>query len=91
MAGHRGRLTRLDDAWLGAPGTKHGWYGDLFLGIHPWLRPVYALAVLVGLGMSIAGAFTEEWGLVVIGGGWSFAGLLYLYTLRGKSARPPSL
>jgi hypothetical protein len=84
-------MTRLDDALLGAPGTKRGWYGDLFLGIHSWLRPVYALAVLVGLGMAVAGAVTKEWGLVIIGCGWSLGGLLYLFTLRGKSARPPSV
>jgi hypothetical protein len=86
----RGRLARLDDAWLGTPGTRHGWYGDLFLGLHPWLRPVYALVVLAGVGMVIGGAATKEWGLVIIGGGWLMAGLLYLYVLRGKAAKPPS-
>ncbi len=86
----RGRLARLDDAWLGAPGTKRGWYGDLFLGLHPWLRPVDALVALAGVGLLVGGIARQEWGLSVIGGGWLMVGLLYLYVSRGKSAKPPS-
>ena len=85
----RGRLARLDDAVLGAPGTRRGWYGDLALGLHPWLRPFYALVVLVGVGLMTAGVVQRHWGLVVFGLAWAAFGLLYLHTVRGKAVRPP--
>lgn len=45
--------------------------------------------VLAGIGMLVGGTIRQEWGLVIIGGGWLMAGLLYLYVLRGKPAKPP--
>ena len=85
----QGRLARLDDAVLGAPGTKHGWYGDLFLGLHPWLRPVWAVVVLAGLGIVVSSLLAGEWTPAIIGLGWVLAGSLYFYVSRGKAARPP--
>ena len=85
----RGRLTRLDDALLGKPGTRHGFFGDLVLGIHPWLRPLDLLIVLVGIILLIFGLVRRDGGLAIIGAGWVFGGLLYLYVSRGKPARPP--
>lgn len=85
----QGRLARLDEAVLGAPGTRQGWYGDLFVGLHPWLRPLWFVVVVAGLGLVVSGLLDGEWGPVVIGVGWVLGGSLYFYVARGKVARPP--
>jgi hypothetical protein len=66
-ASGRGRLARLDDAVFGSPGGKGGFYGNLALGLHPWLAPLYMLVALAGLGLIVFAVVEQQVGPAVLG------------------------
>ncbi len=68
----------------GAPGTKRGWYGDLVLGLHPRLVPLYVAVVLVGIDLVVYAAASGEWGAAVVGIGWVVGGSAYAWASRGR-------
>ncbi|MFL6237908.1 MAG: hypothetical protein ACJ735_00250 [Actinomycetes bacterium] len=43
---------------------------DLFLGLHPWLAPLYLLVAAAGLALVAWALVTETWAGVFVGGFW---------------------
>lgn len=63
----RGRLARLDDSVFGSPGGKGRTDGNLALGLHPWLAPLYMLAALAGLGLIVFAVLQQQVGPAILG------------------------
>ncbi len=75
MGALRERLRRLDDHVVGTPGTRHGAVGDLVLGVHHWLAPVYLLFAVVGIYGVVITARDGDIGGVIFCAGFAIAAL----------------
>jgi hypothetical protein len=86
-------LARLDDAILGRPGTRRGWFGDLVLGLHPWWRYLWGAYALIAVAeiawaAAVGSSGHLHQGIKVLAGAIVWF-IVFGPVARGKAVRPP--
>ena len=75
----RSRLSSLDDSVFGRPGSKGGFYGNLALGLHPRLVPLYVFLALAGICLIVFAVVQQNVGPAVLGTLWLVGGSAYAW------------